>query len=376
MEERVIFLTKFSQLLRNEVLDYYDKTHLYLKDLISYKNIDLRQDPSKESEESLKNTLLDMSKAIKTGLNTIGVPINKLSKIQNNYLKDVTIKRPELHDYDSYLKFYFSDYINKLLFEILIEYLLVLDTQKIETLKLFKLITQSFVDKLHKFKKTYLDSKTKTFIAFPGIEEHLNFSDLSINIKTFNVNPKKTSNSAMKKEEGIDKREEKISEEPNILAQLQEAKKDFIETLKKPKKELLKPSLEQFENVIPKRKSTDFKVKINHTPSLTTQNNLTTFKSIPRDLTFESQKVNFLDQFGNLPSVHLDILNKFKINIGNLLNSRVVNPDFIDLENLFYYISILKMTNIEFPFTPIEILNFLRNHITEMIFSIARIIIW
>ena len=38
------------------------------------------------------------------------------------------------------------------------------------------------------------------------------------------------------KEEGIDKRKEKISEEPNILAQLQEAKKDFIETLKTPKK--------------------------------------------------------------------------------------------------------------------------------------------
>ena len=121
MEERVIFLTKFSQLLRNEVLDYYDKTHLYLRDLISYKNIDLREDPSKESEESLRNTLLKMSKAIKTGLNTIGVPINKLSKIQDNYLKEVTIRRPELHDYDSYLKLYFTEYINKILFEILIE---------------------------------------------------------------------------------------------------------------------------------------------------------------------------------------------------------------------------------------------------------------
>jgi len=372
MEERVIFLTKFSQLLRNEVLDYYDKTHLYLRDLISYKNIDLREDPSKESEESLRNTLLKMSKAIKTGLNTIGVPINKLSKIQDNYLKEVTIRRPELHDYDSYLKLYFTEYINKILFEILIEYLLDLDAQKIETLKLFKLMTQSFLDKLHKFKKTYIDSKTKTFITFPGIEEHLNFSDLSINIKTFNVIPKKTSTSTMKKEEGIDKREEKISEEPNILTQLHEAKKDFIETLKTPKKELLKSSLKQFENVIPEERSTDFIEKINQTPSLIAQNNLTTFKSIPRDLTFKSQKVNFLDQFGNLPSVHLDILNKFKINIGNLLNSRVVNPDFIDIENLFYYISILKMTNIEFPFTSIEILNFLRNHITEMIFSFSR----
>ena len=347
MEERVIFLTKFIQLLRNEVLDYYDKTHLYLMDLVSYKNIDLRKDPTKESEEGLGNTLLKMLKAIKTGLNTIGVPINKLSKIQNNYLKEVSKKRTELHDYDSYLKLYFKEYINKILFEILIEYLLDLDVQKIETIKLFKLAPQSFIDKLHKFKTTYIDSKTKTFITFPGIEENLNFSDLSIIIKTFNVNPKKTFNSTMKKEKEIDKREEKISEEPNILAQLQEAKKEFIETLRTPKKELLKPSLEQLEN-------------------------FTTFKSVPRDLTPKSQKVNFLDNFGNLPHVHLEILNKFKINIGNLLNSRIVNPDFLDLENLFYYLSILKLANIEFPFTSIELLNFLRNYITEMIFSFSR----
>lgn len=347
MEERVIFLTKFIQLLRNEVLDYYDKTHLYLMDLVSYKNIDLRKDPTKESEEGLGNTLLKMLKAIKTGLNTIGVPINKLSKIQNNYLKEVSKKRTELHDYDSYLKLYFKEYINKILFEILIEYLLDLDVQKIETIKLFKLAPQSFIDKLHKFKTTYIDSKTKTFITFPGIEENLNFSDLSIIIKTFNVNPKKTFNSTMKKEKEIDKREEKISEEPNILAQLQEAKEEFIETLRTPKKELLKPSLEQLENI-------------------------TTFKSVPRDLTPKSQKVNFLDNFGNLPHVHLEILNKFKINIGNLLNSRIVNPDFLDLENLFYYLSILKLANIEFPFTSIELLNFLRNYITEMIFSFSR----
>ncbi|MFW9941909.1 MAG: hypothetical protein ACFFFT_12775 [Candidatus Thorarchaeota archaeon] len=367
MEELVIFLTKFSQFLRNEVLDYYDKTHLYLRDLISYKNVDLREDPSKENKESVKNTLLKMSKAIKTGLNTIGVPINKLSKIQKNYLKAEKIIKPELHDYYSYFNFYFADYINKILFEILIEYLLDLDTHKIETLKLFKLITQSFEDKLHEFKKTYLNSKAKSYITFSGIEEHLNFSDLSINIKTYNVNPKKA-DSPMKKEKGIKKLEEKSSGEPNILEQLQEAKKDFIETLKTPQKELIKPSIDQFENEISEKKPVDSIEGVNQLSSL----NSTNLKAIPRELILESQKANFLDQFGNLPPVHQDLLNKFKINIGNFLNSRVVNPDFIDLENLFYYISILKMANIEFPFTAIEILDFLRNHTTEMVFSITR----
>ncbi|MFW9874449.1 MAG: hypothetical protein ACFFG0_15190 [Candidatus Thorarchaeota archaeon] len=372
MKESVIFLTKFSQLLRNEVLDYYNKTHLYLKDLVSYKNVDLREDPRKRSEESLRDKLLNMLKAITTGLNTIGVSINKLSKIQNNYLEEINTKGTILHDYDSYLKLYFTEYIDKILFEILIEYLLDQDTQKIETLKLFKLTPQSFIDKLNEFKKTSLDSKTKKFISFPGIEENLNFSDLSIKLKTFNVNPKQTFNSRMKKVEEINNREEKISEESTILAQLQEVKKDFIETLNTPKKELLKPSLEELEYIIHEAESPKSIQEINSTSASLTKNNLNALKPVSRDLILEKMEENFLDLFGHLPSVHLEFLDKFKINFGNLLNSRVVNPDFLDLENLFYYISILKMGNIEFPFTSMEILDSLRNHITEMIFSITR----
>lgn len=362
MEERIVLLTKFLQSLRNEVLEYYDKTHMYLRDLVSYKNIDLNEVTLGSNEESLNNTLLSMLKAVKTGLNTIGVPIDKLSKIQNNYLKEVSTKRMVLSNYGAFLELYLKSYINKILFEILLEFLLDMDVKKMETLMLFKLIPQSFIDRLREFKETYVNSRTKTFFTFPGIEENLNFSDLSINIKSHNLNPNKTIQNTMNKEEEINEEEKKTKEEPNILTQLHEAKKDFIETLKTPKI-VLSSSLERLDNTILGTESPKIMENANLSSSSMTQTN---------HITFESEKKNFLDYFGNLPTVHDEFLNKFRINITNLLNSRIVNPDFLDLEIMFYYISILKMAAIEFPFAPIEIIDFLRNYTNEMTFSTSR----
>ena len=364
MEERIVLLTKFLQSLRNEVLEYYDKTHMYLKDLVSYKNIDLKEETLGGNEERINNALSLMLKAVKTGLNTIGVPIEKLSKIQNNYLKEVDKKRIELSNYGAFLELYLKSYINKILFEILIDFLLDTDVKKIETLKLFKLIPQNFIDKLLEFKETYVNSRTKIFFTFPGIEENLNFSDLSINIKSYNLNPNKTISNTMNEEKEINEEKKKTREEPNILTQLQEAKKDNIETLKTPKKELLTPSLEHLDSTIPKTESSKNMEDTNFPPSPITQTN---------HISFESEKKNFLDYFGNLPTVHNEFLNKFRINITNLLNSRIVNPDFLDLEIMFYYISILKLAGIEFPFAPIEIIDFLRNYINNMSYPIQSV---
>ena len=372
MEERIVLLTKFLQSLRNEVLEYYDKTHLYLKDLVSYKNIDLKEETLEQTEESIKTTLLLMLKSVKTGLNTIGVPIDKLSKIQNIYLKEVETKRTELHNYGAFLELYLKSYINKILFEILIDFVLDMDAKKIETLKLFKLIPQNFIDGLHEFKETFVNSRTKSFFSFPAIEENLNFSDLSINIKSYNLNPNTQNNNNMNTEEEKNKEGKKTGEEPNILTQLQEAKKDIIETLKIPKKKLLTSSLEQLKTTLNQSETPKSMEHVNLPPSSMPQTNLINSNLIKKDITFESAKKNFLDYFGNLPTVHSEFLNKFRINITNLLNSRIVNPDFLDLEIMFYYVSILKMAAIEFPFAPIEIIDFLRNYVNEMTFSTSR----
>ena len=372
MEQRIVLLTKFLQSLRNEVLEYFDKTHLYLKDLVSYKNIDLKEETLDRNEESLNTTLLLMLKAIKTGLNTIGVPIDKISKLQNNYLKEVDKKRTELHNYGAFLELYLKSYINKILFEILIDFVLDADVKKIETLKLFKLIPQNFIDGLHEFRETFVNSRTKSFFSFPSIEENLNFSDLSINIKSYNLNPNIHNNDDMNKEVEKDIERKKTGEEPNILTQLQEAKKDIIETLKVPKKDLLTPSLEQFKNTINELEITNPMERTKLTPSSMPQTNPMNTILKRSDSPFETEKKIFLDYFGSLPTVHGEFLNKFRINVTNLLNSRIVNPDFLDLEIMFYYISILKMAAIEFPFTPIEIIDFLRNYVNAMTFSSSR----
>lgn len=366
MEIYLNFLTDFITSLRNEVLEYYNRTHLYLKDLVSYKNIDLRKDLTEVSEEILQDTILKMVKAIKTGLNTIGVSINKLSSTQNTYLEDMKKIRQIIPNYNAYLELYLEDYINKLLFEILMEYLYDLEVKKIETLNLFKLISQNFIEKLQQFKeRKILATNIKDEISIQGIEEYLNFSDLSIKIELMKVNPKKKAIHPVKKEIETQNVKENESEELDILTQLQKAKKDFIETLKTPKRELIKTSIQQPDESAVKEVSLKIEKDVEPIPPTTAESNLI----IPSS---SQASELFLEQFGNLQSVDPEFVRKFRINTVNLINSRVVNPDFLDLENLFYYISILKMLNIEFPFTPIEIIEILKNHISKMIFSSSK----
>jgi hypothetical protein len=327
--------------MKKDIVDYYKRSHLYLKDLVSYKNINLMVNISTQTENVIETTLTTMLKAIKTGLNTIGVPINRLSEIQRNYLKEINRRGVEIHDYNSYLDIYLNEYVNKLLFEILIEYLLGLDVNKIKSLKLFKLVPSSFVDKLDQFKGMRITSDTtKEYIAYPDIEEYLNISELSIKVKSPIQNPKKIDISIMKDKKETHKSKGNDIDTLDILKQLEEAKKNSIETLKTPNAEVSKPPLEQLKKTI----STE---------------------------EYEKAEI-FLDQIGNLPLVNPEIIHKFKINTVNLLNSRVVNPDFLDLENLFYYISIIKMLGIEFPFTAIEIFAILKDYISGMVFSSSR----
>jgi hypothetical protein len=358
MEDRLIFLTEFLSIMKKDIVAYYNRSHLYLKDLVSYKNINLGINTSIETENNIYSTLNIILKAIKTGLNTLGVPISKLSEIQDNYLKDINSKGVKIPDYNSYLDIYLNEYVNKVLFEILIEYLLDQDIKKIELLTLFKLLPSSFIDKLSQFKGMYITSdKTKEYISYPGIEEYLNTSDLSIKINTPNKNPKKNDISNMNEEKEPYKSKEGKIDTLDILKQLEEAKKDSIKTLQTPQMEVSRPSFGQTEKITSKE-----------VQDLTSTTQITTKLGYVTD----EKVVIFLDHFGNLPSVNPDIINRFKINTVNLLNSRVVNPDFLDLESLFYYISIIKMLGIEFPFTAIEILEILKKYISDLVFSTSR----
>lgn len=336
MEEIKPILTNFLSSLKAEILDYFNHSYSYLKDLISYKNIDLNKKTSDESKKSMKNTSKDITKAIKTGLNTIGVSMDKISDEQKKFEENFKIE--QFPDYNTFFEKNSNIYVNKILFEILIKYIIDIDTKQIENLNIFNLLPQNFIQKLNKFKENN--------ITTPHIKEVLQTSKIYDFIDYTNLNL------IIKEVELVEKSKEQ-QQESDILKQLQIAKQDSIETLKTPKKEIIK-------------EEPSFKTDITE---ITPNDQVIALQPINLD---KEPKLTYLDYFGSFPSIHPEIINKIKIEIMNFLNSRVVNPDFLDLENLFYYISILKMLNIEFPFTSIEILEIIKKCINGKMFSSSR----
>ncbi|MCK4778957.1 MAG: hypothetical protein KAT57_02155, partial [Candidatus Lokiarchaeota archaeon] len=67
MKEITDIFTDFFALMRDDILEYYQKSYSYLKDLIMYKKIDLNKKIDTKSERNLISNLRKMLKAIKTG---------------------------------------------------------------------------------------------------------------------------------------------------------------------------------------------------------------------------------------------------------------------------------------------------------------------
>lgn len=348
MKEIADILTDFLAVLRNDIFEYYEKCYSYLKDLIAYKKINMNKKTENESEKHLKNTLGKMLKAVKTGLNTIGVSMDKINENQNSFINSLSKDTTRFPDYNSYFEIYLKNYVNKILFEILLDYLLDIDAKKLENINLFDLLPPYFLSKLNEFKKKHFsDPNSIEILRQQDYENFINFSDLTINSKEI--------------------------PEPDILTQLREAKQDIIETLKTPKKDLLQSSIGSLEtDLISKEvafqtKMGDLKVE----PPIINDG----FKTIPQkdqELPVELYSDTFLDNFGHFSPINPSIINKFNIDKVSLINSKVVNQDFFDLENLFYFISILKMLNLECPFTTIEILEIVKNFINGRIFSSSK----
>ena len=331
MKEITEIFTDFFALMRDDILKFYQNSYSYLKDLILYKKIDLNKKIDTQSERNLISNLRKMLKAIKTGLNTIGVSMDTLNEAQNNFMSTLNQNRSEIQDYNSYLEFYLMNYVNKILFNILIDYLLEKEVKKLENANLFDLLPPYFVSKLDEFKKKYINPSIKELLLQQDIDNYVNFTDLSIKFKE--------------------------DSELDILTQLREAKQDIIETLKTPKKDLIRLSIESIEvksiskeSVSPVKLSTE----------------------IDHDVDIELDSGTFLDCFGQFTPIHPDVRNRFRIEKVNLINLKVLNLDFFDLESLYLYISILKMLDLEVPFTNIEILEIVKNYINDKIFSSSK----
>ncbi len=329
MKEITGIFEDFFGIMKEDILEYYHRSYSYLKDLITYKNLDLDKKIEIEREKNLISNLRKMLKAIKTGLNTIGVSIDKLNESQKDFMESLNKNEPEIQDYNSYFQIYLMNYVNKILFDILIDYLLDVDIKKLENVNLFDLLPPYFISKLNEFKKKYFNTPDviKKFQQ-QNFDNYINFTDLTIK-------PEKAS-------------------ELDILKQLREAKQNIIETLKTPKKDLIQSSIDYIEKAAISKEET-LPIK------LSAQTN--------QDLHIDLDTGTFLDYFGQFSPINIEIINRFKIEKVNLINSKGLDQDYFDLENLYYYTSILKMLNIEFPFTDIEILEIVKHFINGRIFS-------
>lgn len=305
-------LVDFCQSYKNEILKFFKNSYSYFTDLYSYRNIDIKIKFDSKSNQKVSDTIKSLISSTNSALNTIGIPSEDLTSENELFIKIYKDKMDQYKDFQTFFEIGLKPYINKHLFQIIIEYITGINLSKISNLDLFDLLPQKFMKKLEDFKNKYKNSfnnRSQLNLLTKKIDYYFNISDLNIN---------------KERVQELSEVEKKSSDE-DILKQLQEARQKNIEVLQK------KPIKDQ--------------KKIYST---------------------------FFDYFGNAPRLSQGIIEMIKINRFNLLNSGLNHLDYFDLENLFYYISTLKMLGLDSPLKLKDVENILQKSISGKIFSSAK----
>ena len=303
-------LNNISTNFTNEIFQFYERFYSYTLDLINHKNIDFDKEIVKGDKE-----ISILINSINSALNTTGIPITELSNQAT--LKDSF--RDAFNAGESNFKNLFDkagrDFINRHLFKSILEYLLDIDSIKIENLDLFDLLPLNFKDKLDEFKKNLSisdDDKRKMKSLISTITNNFDVSTLKF-----------THVQANESEVGTE-----------ILQKLHEAKERNIQTLKNPQMQKIPIATFASQETIP-----------------------------------DIEKSFYFDYFGNFPSLNSKKAQSIKIDL-NQFSEIVSNMDlFMDLENLFYFISILKMYGLKDLLGYEKTITILRNFIKGSIFS-------
>ena len=425
-------LANFCHVLKTEILEYYNRCYSYVKDLYAEKSIDVTFKIAYESEKDIKDTVEAMIKTTNLALNTIGVSKKRMMR-DSKVTKEIVLKKGEEYStYNAYFERDLKPIINNCLFEILVEYLIDWDTSKIENLDLFDLLPRKFLDRLDIFKDEHINSTHLKRVISQQLELLTNFVDMTaLKVRGEEVQIARKPLIKELKEEApspapIEKEEE---EEEDILKQLEEVKMMNIEALKasilksaddiKPKPEptkitpikttppALKTTLKAERSV--EVKISDLKPSPSMTPEVSVKESLVEpiiEKTTPPPVMPPTQEIltesieppkipppamksvevakppsvklpkkealapeTFIDYFGKFPPLNPTIINQFNINKSNLLNSRISNPEYFDLECLYYYIAILKMLNLQNPFSDEEIIEITKKYINNKVFS-------
>ncbi|MHA1669043.1 MAG: hypothetical protein ACTSV5_00540 [Promethearchaeota archaeon] len=322
MEVLKTLLVELSQTLQDEILDYYQRFYSYTLDLLKHKNIEIETLIIQNNDNQNKGIIKGIVETITAALNSIGISSISID-FKDNLTKELVItSNSGISNYKELFDNVCKRPINKNLFNIIIEFILDIDTVKLENLDLFDLLPNNFASKLNEFKKNFVFKdieKENVKSLYPSIETVFNPTSLKMNQISNN------------------------NEDVDILKKLQEAKEKNIKALKK-------------------------SVLYNIQKKFTLEEQSDIVRTL--DKSYKSLNENYYYEFfGNLPRIKSEVKDLLKIDFGNLQSIALTAPELFDLESLFYYISIYKIFGLPFPFNSEEITNILTQYISGKLFS-------
>ena len=403
MEEIKIILEDFIRIFKDEIFNVYNRFYQYIKDILSEKKINLRRKTSRDDEKKRNQNLETMLEVLKIAFLTIGVPKKKLLDDTKKIKEIIDTKGDAYPDYNSYFEQNLKNYVDQVLFDILIEYLVDIDTIKMQNLDLFDLLPRNFIQNLKKFKEEKIKTtKAKELIKKEMLEMKESFVPTDFTAET--EQPKEEIPRVEKvKAEEINQKNIKIAQEekaiaieektlikeepitpashPEVLDQTTK-KAPSVETKEKGKKEnesvkegsIVTVAEPKVLDQIFKKKPTEAEKKIleiKKRPPKKREELTIVQEFVPKKSKFEvpENPMLFLDYIGKFFPINYDIIDKFNVNVVNLIDSKDNDIEFFNLENLFYYITILKMLNIDLPLTSEELIKILKNFTNGKIFS-------
>jgi len=317
MDDIVKILEKFIDQMKEEIYESYEKCLSYINDLIISKKINIILDINTEPEEVIRKTIIAMINATNSALTSIGVSTDKLSSDNELFRESFEENRNMYSNYNSFLQLGLKDYVNRHLFVIFIEYLTNIDKIKMENLDLFDLLPREFVNKLNQFKNEIQiseDAKNRFKFFITKIWMYFDSSNLTFKLTNFEI------------KESID-----ATSETDILKMLQEARMDNINALKQPVNRIQEQS----------------------------QLNL-------------GKEQSFLEYFVTFPKLSQSIVEKIRIDTNQLSEILKASQELLDLENLFYTISIFKMLGVESPLEAKDIINIISEFVSGRVFSTGK----
>jgi len=365
MAKAATIMEDFIQNFKDEIFTYYHRCYSYIREILIDKKINLRRRVSQDNEKKRQQTIETMLEAIRLAFMTIGIPKTKLEEDRKQLEAVKSKKGANYEDYNAYFEIDLKDYIDQVLLDVLIEYLIDVDIIKMGNLDLFDLLPRNFIKRLKEFKQERIKSaQIKKAIKNQMLEVKDDFIPTEFLEKEEEIKPIKL---IKPKEITV----AKIAVKPKAPPK---PKKEMVVTVATP--EIMEKFAEEKEEIKKAKaeKATPSKIITKPGKTLTPEAKAIIKESDPHKLKFQIPKKpkSFLDYIGNFIPLNQSIIEKFNIDIVNLIDSKDNQSDFFTLENLFYYISILRMLNINLPLTRAEITNTIKNYVVSNNFCATK----